>query len=321
MGRIDLDTFRRKAPEIMEKCFDGDGRVESVEPIATGHFNTSFRVRAGGRDTVVRVAPPQDDTLLYYEQGMMKVEAFIHPLVLEQTDVPLPEVLIFDDSREIIDADTIVMQAIPGRTMGEVWHTLSPQQQSDTVRTLGRYTRQLHDIQGDRFGYVWPNEVMEGDTDWPAAFADMTDRILADNVRAGSYNAREAEELRGAMDRNMESVDRPEKPSLLHMDLWHQNILLDESGRITAILDIDRAVWAPPEFEFAVLDTYALSTDEFFDGYGAARDLSDAALVRRAMYIIVEIIKYPFIRAARNHNPGAAAHYKHQINSLVHQFL
>ena len=70
-----------------------------------------------------------------------------------------------------------------------------------------------------------------------------------------------------------------------------------------------------------MLDTYALSTDDFFEGYGQARDLSDSAMVRRAMYIIIEIIKYPFIRAARNGNPGAASHYKNQINHLVQEFL
>jgi len=270
---------------------------------------------------VLRVAPPQDDGLLYYEKGMMKVEAFLHPLVRERTSVPLPDVLCYDDSHEVIGTDCIIMSAMPGRTMGEVWHTLSGRQQQGIVRKLGEFVRELHDIQGERFGYVWPNNVMEGSADWPTAFNDMMDRILADNVRVGSYLKREADDLKRAIERNMDAVDRPDRPSLLHMDLWHQNILLDEAGRITGILDIDRAVWAPPEFEFAVLDTYDLSTEKFFEGYGKKRDKSDAALVRRAMYIIIEIIKYPFIRAARGGNPDGGAHYKRQINSLVRRFL
>ena len=67
--------------------------------------------------------------------------------------------------------------------------------------------------------------------------------------------------------------------------------------------------------------TFANIDEEFFEGYGRARDLSDEAMIRRAMYIIVEIVKYPFIRAARNNNPGAAEHYKRQIDGLVREYL
>jgi fructosamine-3-kinase len=101
------------------------------------------------------------------------------------------------------------------------------------------------------------------------------------------------------------------------MDLWHQNILTDDRGRITGVLDLDRAVWATPEVEFAVLDTYGLSTPEFFAGYGSERGAGADAEIRRILYAIVELVKYPFIRHVRNQRPAAAASHKRQVAALA----
>jgi len=307
--------------QMLSKCFEEECEALSISLITAGHFNTSFDVRLPDRNVVVRIAPPQDDRLLYYEKGMMIVEAFLHPLIRLRTDIPIPEILIYDDSHEIIPRDYIIMEKMPGRNMSEVWFSLSVRQRERVCEQLGRFVKRLHQITGEYFGYVWPNNVMEGSTDWHTALLTMLDKILEDNLRAGSYTQRECDRLKRAFDRNMYAVDKPQRASLLHMDLWHQNILLDDSGEVTAILDIDRAVWGPPELEFAVLDTYGLSTDAFFSGYGEERDTSPEAQIRRAMYIILEIIKYPFIRTVRNNDYQSARAYKEEIERLVETYL
>jgi fructosamine-3-kinase len=88
------------------------------------------------------------------------------------------------------------------------------------------------------------------------------------------------------------------RPSLLHLDLWSQNILTD-NGRITAILDFDRGLYGDPELEFAVLDTYGYGTPGFFEGYGKPRPADSKAQIRQRLYIVYELIKYAFIRVAR----------------------
>ena len=75
--------------------------------------------------------------------------------------------------------------------------------------------------------------------------------------------------MRRLLDRHAEVFDRPVPASLLHMDVWAENILADERGRLTGLIDWDRACWGDPEIEFAVLDYCGISEPPFWEGYGA----------------------------------------------------
>ena len=288
-----------------------------VIPIPAGHFNASFEITPGGRPAVVRVAPPQDDSLLYYERGMMEVEAAMHPIVRRRTGVPVAEILAYDPSGKVFPRPFIIMEKLPGRLLGDGWPRLSSGQRRSFLVLLGRMVREFHSIEGELFGYAWPNGAMAGAERWPDAFAEMAERILADNVRGGAYTPGEAEALGERIRRNLGALDDPPAPVFCHMDLWHQNILVDKTGRITGILDLDRAVWGTPEVEFAVLDTYGLTTPEFFKGYGTERPSGAEVDVRRILYTIVELVKYPFIRLVRNGRPSAAADHKRQVSALA----
>jgi len=54
--------------------------------------------------------------------------------------------------------------------------------------------------------------------------------------------------------------------SLLHLDAWAQNILVDEAGNVTGLVDLDRALWGDPGIEFAVLDYCGISEPVFWRG-------------------------------------------------------
>jgi len=68
------------------------------------------------------------------------------------------------------------------------------------------------------------------------------------------------------------------------MDVWAQNILADDAGHLTGLLDWNRALRGDPEVEFAVLDYCGISEPAFWDGYGACRDQPKDAEVRRVFY-------------------------------------
>ena len=115
--------------------------------------------------------------------------------------------------------------------------------------------------------------------------------------------------------------DRHVPASLLHMDVWGQNILVDQKGKLTGLLDWDRALWGDPEIEFAVLDYCGISHPSFWEGYGQQRDQSKAAQVRNLFYLLYELQKYIVIRHARNRDPVSANRYKRQVVQLVQQYF
>jgi aminoglycoside phosphotransferase (APT) family kinase protein len=154
--------------------------------------------------------------------------------------------------------------------------------------------------------------------DWPSAFHVLWNRLLDDVQRCGGYHPDEAARMRRLLDHHLECFDRPVRASLLHMDVWAQNLLVgEEGGTLTGLLDWDRALWGDPEIEFAVLGYCAISAPPFWEGYGVSREDSPAAEVRRRFYLLYEVQKYIFIRRVRNRDPRAADAYRRRSLALA----
>lgn len=208
------------------------------------------------------------------------------------------------------------MERLPGRPISDL---LGPTQDAfeDILREVGRCLRQAHALTGDRYGYVGDHRPMEPQADWPSAFRVMWHALLDDIERCGGYTPDEATRMRRLLDRYMRAFDRPVPAALLHMDVWAENLLADAHGRLTGLIDWDRALWGDPEIEFAVLDYCGISEPAFWEGYGAERDRSPEAEVRRAFYLLYEVQKYIVIRRVRGHDPQRADAYRRQSWRLV----
>jgi fructosamine-3-kinase len=126
--------------------------------------------------------------------------------------------------------------------------------------------------------------------------------------------------MRGAFDDRRGLFAHGPKSRLLHMDVWAQNILVDAEGRLTGLIDWDRALWGDPEIEFAVLDYCGISEPEFWDGYGTdgdPRQGDEAAQVRRFIYLLYEMQKYIVIRKGRGSDVSAAMRHRDQCLHLA----
>jgi aminoglycoside phosphotransferase (APT) family kinase protein len=283
----------------------------------TGKFNETHFVEGGPMPLVLRVAPPDDRSrMLFYEHRMMHREPTLHALLKERTDVPVPAVLAYDFSHTEIDRDYLLMERLPGTPISHLGG-LTQGAFNDLLLQVGRCLRQVHEITGDRHGYVGDHRPMEPQPDWPSAFRIMWHKLLDDIEGCGGYKPDEATRMRRLLDRHAEVFDRPVPASLLHMDVWAENILTDERGRLTGLIDWDRACWGDPEIEFAVLDYCGISEPPFWEGYGAVPDRSPEAEVRRLFYLLYEVQKYIVIRRVRGNDPVRADGYRRQCLRLA----
>ena len=286
-----------------------------LEPISTGKFNTGYFVTSDGDELVLRVAPPADSVFLFYERDMMRQEPSIHRLLLEKTDVPVAEIIAYDDSHDVIDRDYVLMRRLPGAPLSQV-----PVADAEPVmRRVGECLAQAHSLTADRYGYLGEHRPMEPEDNWADAFTVMWRKLLDDIVGVGHYSTAERDDLVGLLDRHIPLFDRPGPARLLHMDVWAQNILVDGAGRLTGLVDWDRALWGDPEIEFAVLDYCGISTPAFWRGYGRPRDESQEARIRNVFYLLYELQKYIVIRAGRSHDNRAARGYKQQAQTIIHR--
>jgi aminoglycoside phosphotransferase (APT) family kinase protein len=286
------------------------------ERITTGHFNTSFYVYTPDAELVMRIAPPHDSVFLFYERNMMRQEPHIHALLRERTGVPVAPILLFDDTHELIDRDYMLMQRLPGWALSDMGH-LGQDLADGVLRQVGRHLAQAHALTAGHYGYLGAHHPMEPQAAWVRAFAVMWDKLIDDIVSVGHYDENESRMLRHLLQAHRALFDRAVPASLLHMDIWSQNILVDARGNVTGLVDWDRSLWGDPEIEFAVLDYCGISEPAFWEGYGSERDRSQEAEVRRVFYLLYELQKYIVIEQGRRHNAAGAQRYKRQVMQIV----
>ncbi len=287
----------------------GDAAGVAVEPVPTGRFNDSFFLHGPDLDAVIRIAPPDDGGFLFYERNMMAQEPGLHALLLERTNAPVAPVLAHDTSRQVLPRDFLLLQRLPGGPLSNAAR-LSLADADRVYERLGACMAQVHAITASTYGYLGEHRPMEPQASWRDAFGIMWQRLLDDIEACNGYDARELDYMRRLLDRHEEVLDRDLPASLLHMDIWDQNILVNDAGELTGILDWDRALWGDPEIEFAVLDYCGISTPSFWQGYGSPRDESHEACVRQVIYLLYEVQKYIVIERARRHDPAMADRYR-----------
>jgi aminoglycoside phosphotransferase (APT) family kinase protein len=290
-----------------------------IERCPTGKFNTTWFADTPDRPLVLRVAPPDDPALmLFYEYRMMRQEPGLHEIIRERTSAPVPEILLHDASHRVIDRDYLIMERVPGTPLSD-HPSLTAESFHDILRRVGQCLSEVHAIHGDHYGYVGPHRPMEPQPCWADAFAIMWNKLIDDIERCGGYQPDEAGHMRRLLDRHRAAFDRSVPASLLHMDVWAQNIMADDGGRLTGLIDWDRGLWGDPEIEFAVLDYCGISEPPLWVGYGSPRDISSQAEIRRVFYLLYEVQKYIFIRRVRSGSPERADAYRRQSLQLARQ--
>jgi Ser/Thr protein kinase RdoA (MazF antagonist) len=289
------------------------------EPIRTGKHNTSYYVRGAGDELILRISPPDDAGFLFYERRMMAQEPQLHALLRAETSVPVAEILAYDDSRVLVDRDYLLMTRLPGGPLTEA--ALTKAQVDGVLEQVGAYLAQMHALVADRYGYLGNHRPMQPQTTWSEAFVVMWGKLLEDVVACGGYTPEEADAMRRLLDVYRPHFEHDPPASLLHMDVWSQNILVDTAGRVTGLVDLDRALWGDTEIEYAVLDYCGISEPAFWRGYGRDRDTSFSAQIRARFYLLYEVQKYIVIRIWRRDDPAKALQYKRQSLELAHPLI
>jgi aminoglycoside phosphotransferase (APT) family kinase protein len=283
-----------------------------ISRISRGRFNDAFFVTGKEVEWVIRIAPPRDSVFTFYERDMMRQEPGIHALLLANTSVPVPKVIAYDDSLAHIDRDFIILKRLPGNPMVDV-----PIDENTVYRQVGAYLAQTHALTAETYGYIGDHRPMEPQSSWVDAFHFMWNRLIDGIVEVGQYSESEHTEIRRLLDQHIQLFDRNVPSSLLHMDCAADNILVDGDSKVTGLIDWERSLYGDPEIEFALLDSWGVSTPAFWEGYGKQPDRSAEAQIRQAFYLLYNTQKHIIIQQGRNNNPEGARTIKAQVFEIV----
>ena len=239
-------------------------------------YNTAYRLRLDtGAGLVLKVAPDPTMPAMSYEHDIMRTETLFYRTAAEVA--PVPAVVNADFSRTLIDTDYLLMAELPGQN----WYAQRDQLDQEPLRReLGEIIAALHTVTGNGFGY--PQDPPA--STWREAFTGMVGALLADAQRFSSALPRSVAEIKDLFAANENVLDDVSTPVLVHFDLWPGNILV-ESGRITGLVDGERAFWGDPLAEMVSLALFGdIEKDPvFLAGYGGIA-FDTSARLRLAMY-------------------------------------
>lgn len=312
------------ALRLAQRLLDRDPAPDwTCRPFGEGRFSETFAVTAPcGDATVLRVAPPDTLRQLFYELRMMRREPLIHQRLLKETTVPVPPILAYDFSRTMIDRDILIMPRLEGKPLNAAG--LPPRSTRRALREWGAYVAQIHGLSDpdNRFGYLGGDPCMPSANTWADAFAGMFQRELRDITETGVYDPKTADRFMRLLEKHLDVFKNCPRANLLHGDLWVTNLLVAPDGRVTGVIDFDRACWGDTGWDLAIAEYCGITQAPFWEGYGKVPDVSrDEAAIRRFFYLMYEHQKYIVISvSARRNNPAAARRYAAECVTAMDAF-
>lgn len=240
-------------PAALAACGITEDAIDTCEPLGQATYNTALRLRLrDGRRLVLKIAPDPAADRLTYERDLLRTEAAFHRAAAAV--LPVPGVVALRRGGRAVDRDVLLLDELPGTN----WHstTVGSAEGVALRRELGGLLAGLHRLHADGFGY--PQFPLA--PDWPTAFRGMMGALLADAERLRTDQDWPLDRIAAALDRHGAVLEDVRRPALVHFDLWAGNILVSD-GRITGVVDGERAFWGDPLAELVSLALFGDVTD------------------------------------------------------------
>lgn len=262
------ETLRDSVYAIAER-FGVPEREVSVAP-RQGQVNLTVFL---GSELVLRLPRRRD-----LEQRLAK-EAAVIPFVLDR-GVPTAKLVSFDSGHEIADDAYIVLERLHGRTIDDL-----PSGADGGSRMYGSLLEilsSLHSVRRDSEPPVPGVETAE------FSYEELLDELARDGeigIGQAAWLQRwfRALEAQGA---------RSSDPALLHGDVMPSNLIMNDSGDVTAIIDWGSACWGEPARDLAGFRTSRLPgiVEVYRDVVGADARLEASVLWYQLFFALAKLL-------------------------------
>lgn len=270
----ELAEAQAMARRIIEHHFGS--KPKRIDHQGSGLSNFVFLVHHKEGDFVVRISPDATRINAFIKEQWAVNKA-------HEAGVPTSEILEVGNS--VIPLPYMVSRRVEGNDATQHPARLV------ILREMGRYAALINSIATTGYGEVfdWSSNQLSRNATWKEYLhGEMRlDARLEIMRKQRILNAVQVEKLRNILER---AAKRTTKPALNHGDVRLKNVMVDESGEITAFIDWeDCASHLAPQWELS-LALHDLSIDEkhaFLTGYGLSpKHYAEIAAVIKAFNII-----------------------------------
>jgi len=268
--------------KMTKRAFGKNVELQDIIELSGGFFNTAYMiVLKDGQKIVLKVSPMIDVQVMRYEKNIMESEVFALNKIHSIKEVPVPRVLYYDKSRDIIDNEFLFMEYVCGEPLNKIREKLTEEQYDALSIDLAEMVKKINGIEGEYFGYISQQD--KRFTTWSEAFLSMIEELLDDAADVGVSLPFENHKLYSMIHEQKEALNQVKKPSLVHKDLWEGNIIVDPRAiKITGILDCERALFGDTLLE--PICGFLLDNKSFMNTYIGREMLNKEEYIRSILY-------------------------------------
>lgn len=214
----------------------GWGPVHSLRSLGGGWIHRVYLVN---EEYVLRFRPPErSGESLLTEQTLSR---------LLEGRAPVPQIVLADTSRTLVNADYVVLRRLPGEPLARVWlREESHARRRELVRQWVGLLRTIHEVRLPACGGFHGGELVPA-ASWRAYLGGRIERRLSRVRACPGADTVLLDAIAATWRRHAAALELAE-PCLVHRDLHFGNVLV-EGDRITGVIDFEAAVAAPADYE------------------------------------------------------------------------
>jgi hygromycin-B 4-O-kinase len=271
---VDLRAAKQMARRIITHHFGSNPR--RVAHLTSGLSNFVFMVSHGEGDFVVRISPDPARLNAFIKEQWAMAKA-------REVGVPTPEIL--EVGNQVVPTPYMVSRRVTGKDATHHPNRL------EIIRDMGKYAAQINSVRTSGFGstFDWSSNQLSRNETWNEFIEKEINLVgrLRSLEKTKMLSRAKIKRL-GALIRS--AARGRVKPSLTHGDLRLKNVIVDDGGQITAIIDWEDCMSTlSPQWELSIA-LHDLSIDEkqeFLTGYNLSRKkLTDLMPTVRALNLI-----------------------------------
>lgn len=268
-------------------------QIRDISPLSGGCVGQVYRVRLADGETLVAKVDESAEPVLATEGFMLRYLA-------EHSDLPVPEV-IYDSDR------LLLMSYLPGDSR---FNRAAQAHAAELLAALHAITAPAYGLERATLigGLHQPNP-------WTDSWLDFfRQHRLLYMANEGLRTGRLPQSILPRLEKFCARLDawlaEPERPSLLHGDVWTTNVLA-VNGQITGFVD-PAIYYGHPEIELAFTTLFGTFDQPFFDRYQELRPIPDGFFEeRRDIYNL-----YPLLVHVRLFGGS----YVHSVDRTLRRF-
>jgi aminoglycoside phosphotransferase (APT) family kinase protein len=283
-------------------------RKINITALSGGLTNYVYAVNAGKDELVVRISDKAEKIHSFQKEQWAVAKA-------KEKGIPVPDIL--EVGNDIIPFPYMISKKIKGDVATHHENRL------EIIKEIGRYAALIHTIPTNNFGHVfdWSPNTLSKNKTWK----EYLDVELNVNERLDVMRKNKilSPLMIGKITNELKKVRRwKQSPCLHHGDLRLKNVMVNEKGKITAILDWENCISTIGSYWDTSIALHDLSIDaqwRYLDGYG----LPDKKISEMSAAIkVFNLLNYaPAIdRILEQKDKKKLGHYKLRLKGVLDLF-